>query len=167
MSRARLAAAVLGCAALLAGCSIPTDFEDTLARVRDGGVMRVGMSASDPWTELVDGRRGGVEVELVEGFARSLGAQIAWTDGGEQELVESLHHGRLDLVIGGITAKSPWKKQAAPTRPFATTPGDFSPREKHVMLVRPGENDFLTELDVFLQEREGAIARRLAEEGMQ
>lgn len=163
----RRIAATLLAAALLAGCSIPTDMEDTLSRVRDGGVMRVGMSASEPWTELVDGRRGGVEVELVEAFAEAQGAEIEWTDGGEEELVEDLRNGALDLVIGGITAKSPWKKKTAPTRPYATTPGRHSPREKHVMLVRPGENDFLTELDFFLQEREGAIAERLREEGLE
>ena len=152
--------------ALLGGCQYPRDVDGTLKRAR-GGVLRVGMSPADPWTALTGGTRAGVEVELVEAFARHLDAEVEWTDGGEEQLVEALHEGDLDLVVGGITAKTPWKKKhAAPTRPFATVPGAYAPKEKHVMLVRMGENAFLLELDAFLQGQESAVRERLEDEGV-
>jgi polar amino acid transport system substrate-binding protein len=155
----------LAAAAVLAGCQYPADVDGSLERAR-GGVLRVGMSPSHPWTELDGATRAGVEVELVERFAERLRAEIEWTDGGEEDLVEALQEGDLDLVVGGITNKTPWKKKhAAPTRPYATVTGSYGSTEKHVMLVRMGENAFLLELDRFLQRREGAVRERLATEG--
>ncbi len=149
---------------LAGGCGIPTDPMGTLERAR-GGVLRVGMTEADPWARR-DGRaRSGVEVELVSRFAESLGARVEWTDGSEEELFEQLHADRLDLVIGGITAKSPWQEKAAFTRPYATVMSAFGRPEKHILAAPLGENDFLTELDFFLQERETQIGRELEAEG--
>jgi len=160
----RLPALLIACCLLGAGCAIPTDPDGTLDRVR-GGVMRVGMTEADPWAQMSDGRRSGVEVELVQRFAAGLDARIEWTDGSEEELFEELDEGRLDLVIGGITGRSPWKTKGAFTRPYATILSDKGKKEKHVMAARLGENDFLTELDFFLQRREGEIGERLEREG--
>jgi polar amino acid transport system substrate-binding protein len=105
--------------ALAAGCQYPRDPDGTLNRVSDGGVMRVGVTASDPWVEL-DGDRpvGGVEVELARRFARSVGARIEWVQGSEEELVEASKEGQVDLLLGGYTSKSRWKKDVALTRPY-------------------------------------------------
>jgi polar amino acid transport system substrate-binding protein len=107
-------------ALLLAGCGIPHDPESTLARVR-GGTMRVGITANDPWTRLEDGQPAGVEVELVERFAGEVGTRIEWVDGSEADLVAALEVRELDLVVGGLTADTPWQAKAAITRSFATT----------------------------------------------
>ncbi len=149
---------------LVAGCTIPTDPMGTLDRARDG-VMRVGMTEAEAWARRDDGQRSGVEVELVQRFAEGLGARIEWTDGSEEELFERLDAGQLDLVIGGITATSPWKASAALTRPYATVLSDLGEPEKHVLAARLGENDFLTELDFFLQRREQDISEQLEQEG--
>jgi polar amino acid transport system substrate-binding protein len=104
----------------VAGCGIPRDPEGTLDRVR-GGTLRAGITASQPWTTLDGGRPGGVEVELVEQFADELGARVAWVDGSEAELIGALEVRELDLVVGGLTADTPWQSKAAITRSYATT----------------------------------------------
>jgi polar amino acid transport system substrate-binding protein len=117
-----LACLALIAVALTGGCRIPDDPDGTLARA-EGGVMRVGVTEADPWAELgPDGRpTGGVEVALVRRFAVDIGARIAWVDGGEEELVNAMKEGSLDLLIGGLTNKSRWEKDVALTRPYLDT----------------------------------------------
>ena len=103
-----------------AGCGIPRDPESTLDRVR-GGTLRAGITASEPWTTLEGGQPGGVEVELVQQFAHELGARVEWVDGSEAELIGALEVRELDLVVGGLTADTPWQSKAAITRSYATT----------------------------------------------
>jgi polar amino acid transport system substrate-binding protein len=103
-----------------AGCGIPRDPESTLDRVR-GGTLRAGITASEPWTTLEGGRPGGVEVALVERFAQELGARVEWVDGSEADLIGALELRELDLVVGGLTADTPWQAKAAITRSYATT----------------------------------------------
>jgi polar amino acid transport system substrate-binding protein len=107
-------------ALLLTGCGIPRDPESTLDRVR-GGTLRVGITESEPWTRLEAGQPGGVEVELVRRFATELGARVEWVDGSEADLIAALEVRELDLVVGGLTADTPWQTKAAITRSYATT----------------------------------------------
>jgi polar amino acid transport system substrate-binding protein len=106
--------------ALLSACQFPRDTEGTLDRVR-GGVLRVGVIEHEPWVSTGEGRPTGVEVALIDGFARRIGARVEFTTGAEEELIGALREGGLDLVAGGMTKRSPWKKEASPTRPFATS----------------------------------------------
>lgn len=116
-------AAALAASALLtsAGCQFPRDPDGTLERVRDG-TMRVGVTESDPWVDLAypDDPQG-VEPTLVRQFADRLNADVEWFDGSEEELMGALKEGQLDLVAGGLTKKTPWKKEAALTRPYLRT----------------------------------------------
>jgi polar amino acid transport system substrate-binding protein len=105
-------------AALLAGCGLPRDPEGTLERV-EGGTMRVGITENPPWSSLEDGVRTGVEVDLVEGFAESLEAEIEWFDGSAPELLAALEHRELDLVVGGLTLDDPWAQVVTFTQPYA------------------------------------------------
>jgi polar amino acid transport system substrate-binding protein len=110
-------------AALSCGCQIPQDTDDSLERVK-GGTMRVGVSESDPWVELEAGTSrpsGGAEVELIRHFARDLDARIEWVQGSEEELVDAMKAGSLDLMAAGLTKKSRWKKDVAFTRPYVAT----------------------------------------------
>jgi polar amino acid transport system substrate-binding protein len=108
-------------AAIAAGCQYPRDPDGTLDRV-EGGVMRVGVTGADPWV-LLDGDQpvGGAEVELARRFARDVGARIAWVQGSEEELVDAAKEGQVDLIVGGLTSKSRWKKDVAFTRPYVET----------------------------------------------
>ncbi len=143
----------------LAGCSatIPNDPDGTLDRVSGGGILRVGVSPSPPWTDLPDGPDGepaGTEVELVEEFARTIDAEVQWAPGGEEELIGQLERGELDLVIGGLTARSPWAEKAALTYRYTETTGPDGAKELHVMAAPMGENAFLVELEGFLLEKD-------------
>jgi polar amino acid transport system substrate-binding protein len=106
-------------AALLFGCQFPRDPEGTLDRVR-GGVMRVGVTHAEPWVKLKGAEPAGVEVELVERFAETLGARVEWVEGSESDLMEALHGRHLDVVIAGLTRRSEWQRVAALTRPYVT-----------------------------------------------
>jgi polar amino acid transport system substrate-binding protein len=141
---------------VLTGCgvSIPADPEGTLERA-SGGILRVGVSPNEPWTELNDNAPpSGIEVDLVEDFAESIGAQIEWSGGGEESLMEELRRGELDLVIGGLTSKSPWTDKAAITKPYTEAENEAGKQEKLVMAARMGENAFLLALERFLLEQE-------------
>jgi polar amino acid transport system substrate-binding protein len=103
------------------GCQYPRDPDGTLNRV-EGGVMRVGVTEADPWVVLEGDRPvGGAEVELARRFARDVGARIEWVQGSEEELVEAAKEGQVDLIVGGLTSKSRWKKDVAFTRPYVET----------------------------------------------
>lgn len=104
----------------LAGCQFPRDVEGTLDRVR-GGVMHAGISESDPWVRTGGQQPGGVEVELLRRFARSLDARIEWVEGSESDLMEALHGRKLDVVLAGLTRRSQWQQTVALTRPYLTT----------------------------------------------
>jgi len=142
----------------LTACSatIPSDPDDTLDRVT-GGILRVGVSPSPPWTDLPDGPDGepaGTEVELVEEFASTIDSEVQWAAGGEEELIGQLERGELDLVIGGLTARSPWAEKAALTYRYTETTGPDGAKELHVMAAPMGENAFLVELEGFLLEKD-------------
>jgi polar amino acid transport system substrate-binding protein len=117
----RIALALLIAALAATGCQYPRDPDGTLNRVEDG-VMRVGVTDSDPWVLLEGGEpSGGAEVELARRFARDLGARIEWVQGSEEELVDAAKEGQVDLILAGLTSKSRWKKDVAFTRPYVET----------------------------------------------
>jgi polar amino acid transport system substrate-binding protein len=135
------------------GVSIPTDPEGTLDRVT-GGTLRVGVSPNPPWTEVTEGGEPtGSEVGLVKEFAATLPAEVSWTIGGEEALITAMEHGSLDLVIGGLTADTPWEKHAAITKPYGEGTGPDGKPIKLVMAAPLGENAFLLRLEKFLLSR--------------
>lgn len=98
----------------------PKDPERTLERV-SGGVLKVGVTASDPWVILGDEEPSGVEVSLVEHFAETIDSEIEWTEGPEEELFGALKYGEIDLLIGGLSSRSPFAKEAALIHTYLTT----------------------------------------------
>jgi polar amino acid transport system substrate-binding protein len=224
-----LLAAVL----LAAGCGIPKDSDGTLERVR-GGTLRVGVVEREPFTRVENGTPAGPEVELTQELAQKLGATVEWTVGAESRLMEAVSHRQLDLVIGGISADTPYgshvglsqpylrarlkvgvpagqaapselkgqrvavaqghvasalleKKDAVPepVKSLATAPGlraapdwqleawGYMPtqltlkKEEVLMVVPPGENGWLRQVDLFLHEREAQARTRLVEAARQ
>ena len=136
----------------LVGCglSIPADPDGTLQRV-SGGTLRVGVSPHPPWTQIeAGGPPTGSEVDLVTEFAGTLDADVEWVVGGEEALINALERGELDLVIGGLTSKTPWEKKAAITRPYAEMTDPAGERQTLVMAAPMGENAFLMALERFL-----------------
>ncbi|HSU36881.1 MAG TPA: transporter substrate-binding domain-containing protein [Propionibacteriaceae bacterium] len=139
-------------AATTLGCSgtVPRDPERTLERVT-GATLRVGVSHHPPWTVTGPAPEPtGSEIELVKGFAQTLDAEVEWVVGGEEMLIAALEHGELHLVIGGLTAETPWVEQVAVTKPYAEMRDPRGERQELVMAAPPGENAYLLELEKFL-----------------
>ena len=106
----------------LVGCQFPQDTDGTTDRIERDHVLRAGISERDPFVILEPGRPpAGSEVRLVEGFARTLGARVEWIEGSEEEHVDALKEGAIDVMASGLTSKSRWKKDVALTRPYLTT----------------------------------------------
>ena len=153
--------------ALVAACNLPRDAAGTLDRVRRG-TMRVGFAVDTPWVTDSGGEAGGVEGRIVNGLARALGARIEWTHGHESELLNALHDRELDLVVGGLTADSPWRAKVAFTRPYHVdsgvvlrSPGAKARQEKHVLALPPGENGWLVHVERFLRDERALLASAL------
>lgn len=139
---------------VVAGCSLqmPADPGGTLDDVRSG-VLRVGASPEGELVRTDDGSVSGSEAALVKAFAESLDAEIEWTIGSEESLVDMLAHDELDVLIGGITDQTPWSSDVGMTRGYPGIPG--SGGKPLVFLVEPGENRFLSELEQFLDQEVG------------
>ncbi|HEX2717838.1 MAG TPA: ABC transporter substrate-binding protein [Gemmatimonadaceae bacterium] len=161
-------ARVIFALALAVACGLPRDSDGTLDRIR-GGTMRVGFAVDTPWVTDSSGMAGGVEGRIVNGLARSLGARVTWTHGHESELLTALHDRELDLVVGGLSADSPWKKHVAFTKPYHVDSGHVvrslkakRREEKHVLALPPGENGWLVYVERFLREERALLASALA-----
>ncbi|WP_282006406.1 ABC transporter substrate-binding protein [Propioniciclava sinopodophylli] len=147
-----MALAVAG-AVVLGGCAaIPADPDGTLDRVRTQGVLRAGASPGADRIEVAGADVSGPEAAVVQDFAASLGAHVAWSVGGEEELVAAMERGELDLIAGGLTDASPWSDRVALTRPYITSASPDGER-KHVLAVPLGENALLFALESWLDGR--------------
>ena len=131
---------------LRCGCQIPQDTDGTLDRVK-GGTVRVGVSESDPWVIFEPGApepSGGVEVKLIRRFASGLDARIEWVQGSEEELVDAIKEGSLDLLAAGLTKKLPvdivhdgWKNVRAAVHDLMDArPRRHDAREFHPIVQR-------------------------------
>ena len=150
---ALVAVLVTGCAPGVLG--IPRDPDGTAERVARTGVLRAGAAPRPGWVGAPVERGApptGREPELVDRFARSLGARVEWTVAGEEELFDQLSHAQLDLVVGGLTDKNPWVSEIGLTRPYTEVLNDRGETEKHVMAVPMGENAWQSQLEAWLDE---------------
>ncbi len=157
MRSLQAAAAAVATALLVSACglTIPTDPDGTLDRVREEGVLRVGVSPRPGWVEVTGGGApSGREPQLVEDFADDLGAEVEWTVAGEEELVTMLEDGGLDLAVGGFTDANAWVDKVGLTRPYTEVEARGS-TEAHVMMVPMGENAFQSELELWLDDHSG------------
>jgi|SRR5437588_11484801 len=130
-----------------AGAEYPRDPDKTLEHVR-GGRIRVGVVDNGPWAMKQGEEAIGVEPELVRRLAHQLNATPEWHWGGEQAHMQQLERHELDLVIGGITKETPWKKRVGVTDSYF---------QNHIMVTAPGENGWIKHLDEFLTAQRNQI----------
>lgn len=129
-------------ALLLAGCeAVPRDPRGTTDQVT-GRTLVVGVAESPPFLVRRGDAAAGPEAELVEAFARSLDARVAWEWLAAEDALRRLERGELHLVAGGLRADSPWNGRVALSRPWRGQ-GDTA----RVMAVPAGENRFLVALE--------------------
>lgn len=113
--------AILALFLTLAGCGdFPRDSEDTLERAKRGEPLTVGYSLAEPWVRAGANGPGGLEADLVRAWAAETRVPLQWVEGGESQLVDGLHGGTLDLVVGGFTAKTPHGPKVGMTQPYFT-----------------------------------------------
>jgi polar amino acid transport system substrate-binding protein len=96
---------------------LPRDPKETLDRVQSGR-LRVGVVENPPWVVRTDGEPAGTEAILVREFAQNMKVTPEWGWGSEQQHMKALEHFELDLVIGGVTKDTPWKKSVGLTSPY-------------------------------------------------
>lgn len=101
----------------LAGCDLPRDPDGTLDRVKRES-LRVGVSENPPWVLRRGKQAIGIEAELVEGFARSLGTKVEYHWGHPEAHLRALRQQTLELAIGGYDSSSPWQGQIGFSRSF-------------------------------------------------
>ncbi|MFC7402536.1 transporter substrate-binding domain-containing protein [Citricoccus sp. GCM10030269] len=153
-ARASIAGGMLAGALLLSGCTssgYPADPDRTLDRASDG-TLSVGVVHHPPYVDASGAEPTGSEVDLIEGFAQNINADVEWTVSGEEALMTAMHAGDLDLVAGGLTSQSPWTSKASLTRSYAEDTGPDGKTVKLVMAVPLGENQMLSELERYLDE---------------
>ena len=140
------AALVMALSAAVTACGVPSDPDGTTARVH-GGVLRAGASPSTGEVIINGLRVSGPLPDLIDGFAADLDARVEWTIGSEEQLVDALENGTLDVAVGGMSAQTPWVDRAGVTREYV-----LPSSESFVVLVPLGENGFQAALERYLDE---------------
>lgn len=147
--------ALVAVAALtLVGCTssgYPADPEGTLDEV-SGSTLRVGIVHHPPHVDTSGPAPSGTEVELIEGFADRIDADIEWTVTGEEAVMTAIQDGDLHLGAGGFTTDTPWSTHAAITRSYAEHAAPDGTVTEFVLAAPMGENQFLTTLEAYLDE---------------
>ena len=142
--------AVVGLGLTGCGITIPADPDGALERI-EGNVLRAGASLHAQLIEPDGDTATGPLADFVEDFASDHDAEVEWRFGSEEVLVRSLEEGELDMVVGGITADTPWVDRVGVTREHAVLTFDES--HHPVVLVPMGENRLLFALEAFIDER--------------
>jgi DNA-binding transcriptional LysR family regulator len=88
--------------------------------------------------------------DLVSGFADAQDARPVWTIGSEEDLVDGLERGELDLAIGGMTEATPWSDRVSVTRGYRGLRDDD---DAVVILLPLGENRLQAALEQYLDEQ--------------
>ena len=150
-------ALLAGVLCLLSACDpYPRDPHRTLEKIERSGTLWAGYSQHPPWTRTVDGEPRGVEIELVEALADQLDVQVRWLEMSESELIDALERREVQIGVGGLTQRSPWRKHAGFTRSYVRIGA-----QRHVMAVPAGENRWLMTVERFLEGRAPEIHRHL------
>ena len=107
-------------AAFLQHIHFPKDAEKTLDKVSNG-TIRVGFTNAGPWVYPSATGAQGIEADIVTNFAQTLHAKIDWVEVTEEQLFNALKRGEINILIGGITDKTPWKEEIGLTKPYIET----------------------------------------------
>jgi ABC-type amino acid transport substrate-binding protein len=107
--------ALLAAALVFAGCehglggasqrSAETGTDARLARILEGGVLRVAVSPDRPPLNLKSksGQIVGFEIDVVSALATAMGLRLELVETPFAELIDSVASGRADLAISGLT----------------------------------------------------------------
>lgn len=125
---------------VMAGCTFPRDPENSFEEAQKNG-LKVGVVKRPPFVNISGENFSGSEIDLIREFAEKEHLQIEFKEGSETELLEELEKFHLQVVAGGFTKKTIWKKKAGLTAPYDS---------KHVLLIPKGENRLLERLEAYI-----------------
>jgi len=131
----------------LGACSgLPRDQSGTLERIREEGVLRVGIVATAGPPLHADRLRA-----LLDRAAAATGGRIETVTESAEPLLLMLEAGEIDLVAGGFDRSSPWSHRVHLLPPLASTQqGAFA--LETTAAARNGENAW-----IILLEREARV----------
>jgi hypothetical protein len=134
--------ALLLAALAVASCGdIPRDQQGTLKRIREEGVMRVG---------LVTGSESAVEAPrlrtLVQRSAAAAGGRPLVLEDAAEPLLLRLEEGDLDLVVGAFDRSTPWSRRVHLLPPIARETRGKAEVET-TAAARNGENGWIMLLE--------------------
>lgn len=148
-----------GALAGAAGCDYwPHDTRGTTDEILSTGVLHAGFAHNPPWAFSDNGRPRGVEVDLVEGLAESLGVRLHWTQMSEVEFAHALAEGQIQLAIGGLHTDVPIKAgELRLTRSYVRYNGlDYA------FAVPRGESRWLVIVEEYLHGKGETVLRSIA-----
>ena len=112
----------LGLGALLSLAWSKPAVADELAELRRGSVLRVGTSDDyAPFVKTVNGRRAGLDVELIELLASELGVRVEFVPFRWPELSSRLEQRAFDVAASGVTVRADRLFFGTFSRPYAIT----------------------------------------------
>jgi polar amino acid transport system substrate-binding protein len=80
----------------------------TLAQVRERGFLVAGIvNAPSPFGGVVDGKAGGFDAALIDGFGKSVPIEIRQQPIGPDELENALRSGKVDIVASSVEITAP------------------------------------------------------------
>jgi polar amino acid transport system substrate-binding protein len=82
--------------------------------------MRVGVIEQPPFASLANGKPSGVETQMVRALAEQMHSNVIWVPGSAPDLLDAVANDQLEIVIGGVSASTPWIKRVAITNGFYT-----------------------------------------------
>ena len=158
-------AIVFGALLLLTGCDrLPRDSAGALNRIQSTREVRVGVAEHEPWVRWEGDRATGLEPELIEQWAQTLGARVVWRRDSVAELVKALHRREIDVLAAGLEETTPYAPEVAASQPYLEAPDWQGKTAPHIIAVTQGESALLFSLDRFLsQQDEAKLSHRLHE----
>lgn len=97
-----------------------SDDDGTLAEIQRRGTLRVGLDASFPPFEMVNGNNEivGLDVDIARAIATDLGVEAEFVNIGFDGLYDALLARRVDLVLSGLPYDPRWTEDVAYTRNY-------------------------------------------------
>jgi membrane-bound lytic murein transglycosylase MltF len=106
----------------------------------------------------------GLEPELIEQWAQTLGARVTWRKDALAELAKALHRREIDVLAAGLEETTPYAPELGLTSSYLEVPDAEGKKTRRTLAVTQGESALLLSLDRFLlQQEEAKLKERLAD----